>query len=129
MDEDDVATEEDETLALDDGAMLEDGATEDETARLDDGGISEELERPTALDPGITEITAMDDEVPVTLDMTLALDETATEESPSLAIIAESFAQLRMHPVIANRPKYMPNLDFIIFAFVYGSCEVHARNV
>ena len=140
MDDDDVATEEDETLALDDGAMLDDdaateedeAATDDETATLDNGGVSEELEKtatldsPVALDPGITEMIATDDEVPVTLDLPLTLDKTLAEESPLLAIVPESYAQLRMHPVIANRPKKRPNLDFIILAFVTVYCEVHA---
>ena len=147
MDDEDDATEDgakdEETAALDDGAMLDDdatteedkGAAEDETATLDNGGVPVVLALPTALDLGITiteelcKITAVDDAVPVMLDMTLALDVTAKEESPSLAIVPESFAQFKMNTVFANRPKYRPNLDFIVLAFLFGYCEVRARSV
>jgi hypothetical protein len=71
----------------------------------------------------------VDDDAPVVLDITLALDVATVEESPSLPIVPESFAQLRINPVIANRPKKRPNLDFIVLAFVTVYCEVHACSV
>ena len=121
------ATEElDVTVALDEPATLEleiAGALEPpETASLD---------VPTELDERIT----ITEDVPEALDMTLELeatfmlDVTAAEESPSLPLVPESFAQFKNNPDIANRPKYKPYFDFIIFALVSVYSQVRARNI